>query len=549
MLERTWLDFVHAGARLSPAARRRVAAIDERLAALYTQFRQNVLAAESGWTLVLRTDADLAGLPADVRDAAAAAAQLAGLRDAWVITLSRSLVVPFLTYSSRRDLREAAYRAWTTRGGQPGPHDNRPVAREILVLRHELARLHGHANFADFALVDRMAGTPAAVADLLRRVWEPAKARAAEERAALQACAHALSDDVDLAPWDWRYYTEKVRAARYAIDDAALKPYFALDRMVEAMFDCAQRLFGVRFVRRPDLPAYHPDVRVYEVRARDGAVVGLFLSDNFARPTKRSGAWMSTYRWQSRNGGETLPIIANHNNFAQGKPGAPTLLSADEVRTLFHEFGHGLHGLLSQVTYERLSGTRVLRDFVELPSQIFERWAVEPVVLHRHARHYRTGEPMPAALLAQFQAAQPFDQGFATVEYAACALVDMTLHAHPDPAALDLDAFERTELERLGMPPEIGMRHRLPHFAHVFGGNSYAAGYYVYLWAEVLATDAYAAFTEAGDPFDPALAAQLHACQSPLDALVHRHRRRVVGIAPLTDRDPQGQDPACSNPG
>jgi peptidyl-dipeptidase Dcp len=431
------------------------------------------------------------------------------VRDAWVITLSRSLVVPFLTHSDRRDLRAEAFRAWTGRGAQDGAHDNRPVAREIVALRHELARLHGHANFAEFALIDRMAGRPDAVAALLARVWEPAKAKAAAECTALRAAAAARGDDITIEPWDWRYYAEKVRAAEYHFDDAELKPYFPLDRMLAAMFDCAHRLFGVRFHARPDLKAYHPDVRVYEVRARGDATIGVFLSDNFARPTKRGGAWMSAYRAQSRVDGDVLPIVANNNNFAKAPDGEPTLLSADDLRTLFHEFGHGLHGLLSQVTYERLSGTQVLRDFVEMPSQIFEHWAFEPEVLRRHALHFRTGEPIPEALLARFREARRFNQGFETVEYTACALVDMALHAHADPAGLDLDAFENAELARLGMPREIVLRHRLPHFSHLFGGGGYAAGYYVYMWAEVLDADGYAAFVEAGDPFAPAVAERL----------------------------------------
>jgi len=509
LVGRLWLDFSFAGARLAPAARTRMAEINTRLATLYTSFRQNLLAAEAEWSLVLRGEADLAGLPADVRDAARAAAIAAGQPDAWVITLSRSLVVPFLSYADRRELREQAFKAWTTRGGHDGPHDNRPVIREILALRHEIATLHGHPSFAHFALTDRMAGSPEAVAGLLARVWQPATRRAAEERDALQAYARAHGDDITLEPWDWRYYAEKVRAERYHVDVAALKPYFPLERMTEAMFDCAQRLFGIHFVPRPDVPAYHPDVRVYEVRGRDGAVTGVFLADNFARAGKRSGAWMSAYRWQSRAHGDVLPIIANHNNFAKAPDGQPTLLSPDDVRTLFHEFGHGLHGLLSNVTYERLSGTRVLRDFVELPSQIFEHWAVEPSVLREHARHYRTGEPIPDALLAQFRAAELWNQGFETVEHAACVLVDMALHGHADPASVDVDDFEAAELARLGMPPEIVMRHRLAHFSHLFGGDAYAAGYYVYMWAEVLDADGFAAFVEAGDPFDPVTAARL----------------------------------------
>ena len=512
LLERTWLDFVFAGARLSADARERVAAIDERLATLLTQFRQNLLADEAAWALVLHAEGDLAGLPADVRAAAKSAALQRGMPDAWAITLSRSLVVPFLAYSDRRDLRAEAFHAWTARGGNDGPHDNRPVAREIVALRHELARLHGYANFAEFALVDRMAGTPAAVSALLARVWEPAKVKAAAECAALRAAAVARGDGFAIEPWDWRYYAEKVRAAQYDFDASALKPYFSLDRMVAAMFDCAQRLFGVAFHARPDLAAYHPDVRVYEVRGRDGAPIGIFLSDNFARAEKRGGAWMSALRLQSRSDGDVLPIVCNNNNFAKAPEGEPTLLSADDLRTLFHEFGHGLHGLLSQVTYERLSGTHVLRDFVEMPSQIFEHWAFEPAVLREHALHCQTGEPIPEALIARLRETQQFNQGFETVEYTACALVDMALHAHADPATLDLAAFERDELARLGMPREIVMRHRLSHFGHLFGSGSYAAGYYVYMWAEVLDADGYTAFVEAGDPFAPDVAARLLRC-------------------------------------
>ncbi len=511
LVERTWQDFVLAGARLPAEARRRVAQIEERVAALSTQFRQNLLGDEADWLLVLRDEADLAGLPADLRAAAREAACERGVADAWAITLSRSLVVPFLAHSDRRDLRERAFAAWTRRGEHDGPRDNRPVVREIVALRAELARLHGYATFADFALTDRMAGTPAAVADLLQRVWTPACAKAAADRDALAATARERGDDAEIAPWDWRYYAEKVRASRFHLDEAEVKPYFALDRMEAAAFDCARRLFGVEFVRRADLAGWHPDVRVYEVRARDGATVGLFVADHFARPGKRSGAWMSTLRMQSRAGGVVLPIVGNHNNFARAPAGEPTLLSADDLRTLFHEFGHGLHGLLSNATYERLAGTNVLRDFVEMPSQLFEHWAFEPDVLRRHALHCHTGEPIPEALSARFREARRFDMGFDTVEYTASAFVDMALHAHPDPASLDLSAFEAAELARISMPKEIVMRHRLPHFNHLFSGN-YAAGYYVYLWAEVLDADAWAAFVEAGDPFDAPTAERLYRC-------------------------------------
>ncbi len=509
LLRRVHLDFERAGARLPKEARARSAAIVERLATLSTRFSQNVLADEANYRLPLHDERDMAGLPDDVRATARAAAQQRGDSAGAVITLSRSLIVPFLTFSQRRDLREQAFKAWTCRGENDGEHDNRPVAREILALRNELARLHGYRNYADYALVDRMAGTPAAVAQLLAQVWEPAKARAATESAALRAMALAEGQSHPIEPWDWRYYSEKVRTAQFGFDGAVLKPYFALDRMLGAAFDTANRLFGIHFVERPDLPVYHPDVRAFEVRGPDDAVVGIFLSDNFARPTKRGGAWMSAYRNQSRVDGDTVPIIVNNNNFAKGAPGEPTLLSADDVRTLFHEFGHGLHGLLSQVTYNRLAGTQVLRDFVELPSQIFEHWAFEPAVLKRHALHSVTGERIPDELISKLKEAGRFNQGFETVEYTACALLDMALHARTDDGGVDISEFERTELARIGMPREIVLRHRLPHFGHLFQGSGYAAGYYVYMWAEVLDCDGYDAFVEAGSPFDAGVAGRL----------------------------------------
>ncbi len=506
LLERIHLDFVREGARLSAPAKARYGTIVERLAELTTRFMQNVLADETSYRLRLMDERDLAGLPEDVLAAARAAAQERGEDVAGIITLSRSLIVPFLTFSDRRDLREQAFKAWMQRGEHDGAHDNRPVAREILALRNEQARLHGYRHYADYALVDRMAGTPEAVARLLAQVWEPAKARAAAERDALRALAEGQGATHAIEPWDWRYYAEKVRKARYRMDDALLKPYFSLDRMLAAAFDTARRLFGLQFVPRPEVTAYHADVLTFEVRGADGRMIGVFLSDNFARPNKRGGAWMNAYRWQSRTDGETLPIVVNNNNFARAPAGAPTLLSADDLRTLFHEFGHGLHGLLSQVTYERLSGTHVLRDFVELPSQLFEHWAFEPAVLKRHALHHATGKPIPDELIERLQEARRFNQGFETVEYTASALIDMALHAQEDPAGVDITAFERAELERIGMPREIVPRHRPPHFGHLFASAGYAAGYYVYLWAEVLDADGYDAFLEAGDPFDPEVA-------------------------------------------
>jgi peptidyl-dipeptidase Dcp len=514
VLERFHIDFVRAGARMGPTEQARYAAVMQRLAELTTRFGQNVLADESAFRLELRSEAELPGLPPSVRAAARQAAAERGIDDAHVITLSRSHIVPFLTFSERRDLRETAWRAWTSRGEHAGDTDNRSIAAEILSLRLEQARLHGYSSYADYALADTMAGSQASVTALLERVWRPAKARAQEERDALRALALSRGEAAEIEPWDWRFYAEKVRQVRYDLDEAAIKAYFPLERMVEAAFDCARRLFGIRFVPRPEIRVYHPDVEVYEVRDAAGAPLGLFLHDNFARPTKRSGAWMSAYRTQSKNGARSaaervLPIIVNNNNFAKGAPGEPTLLSVDDARTLFHEFGHGLHGLLSNVTYERVSGTNVLRDFVELPSQLFEHWLEEPEVLKRHARHHRTGEPMADELIARLHRARHFNQGYETVRYTASALVDMAAHARTDAAPIDVVAFERAELDRLEPPESVGMNHRLTHFQHLFSGSSYAAGYYVYLWAEVLDADGFEAFVEAGNPFDPAVAERL----------------------------------------
>ncbi|MBL0727446.1 M3 family metallopeptidase [Piscinibacter sp. HJYY11] len=510
LIERVHLDFVRAGAKLEADAQKRYAEVVQRLAELHTRFSQNVLADESSFRLVLRDERDLAGLPDFVRAAARQAAAERGISDAHVITLSRSHIVPFLTFSQRRDLREQAWRAWVSRGEHDGAHDNRPIAREILTLRHEQARLHGYACYADYVLADTMAGTRSAVNDLLDKVWAPAAERAAEEQRDLVALAAAFGEPTQVEAWDWRYLAEKLRRQRFDVDEAAVKPYFPLERMVEAAFDCAHRLFGLRFVVRSDLRAYHPDVKVYEVRQGED-LIGLFLHDNFARPTKRSGAWMSLYRQQSRgaDGVRVVPIVANNNNFAKGAPGEPTLLSFDDARTLFHEFGHGLHGLLSNVDYERLSGTNVLRDFVELPSQLFEHWLGEREVLKRHARHHATGEPIPDELVQRIEAASKFNQGYETLRYLASAKVDMAVHSRTEAEGPDIVAFERAEVERMGLPAAVGMNHRLPHFLHLFAGAGYAAGYYVYLWAEVLDADGYDAFTEAGDPFDAAVAQRL----------------------------------------
>jgi peptidyl-dipeptidase Dcp len=505
LLERHHLDFVRSGALLGPDERARMSAISERLATLHTLFGQNVLHDEKAWQLVLAED-DLAGLPEFIRAAAAQAARERGLDGRHVITLARSSVEPFLTFSARRDLRQAAYEAWTRRGEHEGPHDNRPLIREILALRAEQARLLGYDTYAAYRLDDTMAKSAAAAGRLLSQVWEPAKRKAAAERGELQALARAEGMNAAIEPWDWRYYAERVRKQKYDIDEAEVKPYFVLDNMVRAAFETAGRLFGVNFTERTGLPLYHPDVRAYEVSDAAGRHVGLFLHDNFARSGKQSGAWMSSYRDQESFDGDIAPIIVNNNNFAKGEP---TLLSFDDAETLFHEFGHGLHGLLSRTRYPSQSGTAVRRDFVEFPSQIFEHWMSAPETLRAYARHSETGQPIPEDLLRRLLAARNFNQGFATVEYTAAALLDLEFHAHPAPETIDAARFERAVMEKIGMPAEIGVRHRPTHFQHLFAGGGYAAGYYAYLWAEVLDADGFAAFLEAGDVFDADLAARL----------------------------------------
>jgi peptidyl-dipeptidase Dcp len=534
LLERYHLDFMRSGALLGDAERARMSAISERLATLHTLFGQNVLHDEKDWQLVLGAG-DLDGLPDFIRGAAAEAAKERGLAGSYVITLSRSSVEPFLTFSSRRDLRQTAYEAWTRRGEHDGEHDNRPLIREILTLRAEQARLLGYETYAAYRLDDTMAKSAAAVARLLAQVWEPAKRKAMVERGELQALAREEGMNAAIEPWDWRYYAERVRMAKYDIDEAEVKPYFVLDNMVRAAFDTATRLFGVNFAERSDLKLYHPDVRAYEVRDAQGQHVGLFLHDNFARSGKQSGAWMSSYQDQESFDGEIAPIIVNNNNFAKG---TPTLLSFDDAETLFHEFGHGLHGLLSRTRYPSQSGTSVRRDFVEFPSQIFEHWMSAPETLRAYARHSETGEPIPEDLLRRLLAARNFNQGFATVEYTAAALLDLEFHVAPAPESIDVAAFERAIMDKIGMPAEIGVRHRPTHFQHLFAGGSYSAGYYAYLWAEVLDADGFEAFLEAGDVFDPRLAARLKDIYSAGDtrdpmALYRAFRGREPDIAAL----------------
>ncbi|MGF1622821.1 MAG: M3 family metallopeptidase [Rhodomicrobiaceae bacterium] len=510
LLEGYHRSFTRAGAQLDAAGRQRMAEISGRLATLSTQFSQNVLADEAGFLMLLGED-DLDGLPGFFRSAAAATAKERGHEGKYAVTLSRSSIGPFLQFSTRRDLREEAFKAWIARGTNGGQTDNRAIIAEMLQLRAEKARLLGFETFAEFALDNTMAKTPEAVRCLLNAVWEPARVRALEDRDALAAIVAEEGGNFAIAPWDWRHYIEKLRKAKFDLNEAELKPYFELNRMIEAAFETARRLFGVTFQERTDLPIYHPDVRVWEAFGRDGEPIGLFMGDYFTRASKRGGAWMSSFRDQQKLDGEVKPIIVNVMNFVKGgAPGEPSLLSIDDVRTLFHEFGHGLHGLLSNVTYPSLSGTSVKRDWVELPSQLYEHWAMTPEILKSHAIHAETGEPMPDALLQKVLDARKFNQGFDKVEYVASALVDLDLHeaAKPD-EAVDVDEAESRSMERIGLPGEIVLRHRPAHFMHLFAGG-YAAGYYSYLWSEVMDADAFNAFQEAGDVFDAATAEKLH---------------------------------------
>jgi len=510
VLERYHITFTRNGAGLSPAAKARLAEIGERLAALGTGFGQNVLADEKAYLLVLETADDLAGLPESLIAAAAQTAADRGFPGKHAITLSRSSVEPFLQFSARRDLREKAFRAWISRGESGGATDNLAIAAEMVRLRAERAKLLGYATFAEFRLADTMAKTPEAALELLHSVWAPAKEQAHRDGAALQALIAAEGGNFTLAPWDWRYYAEKLRKAEHDLDEAETKPYLPLDKMIEAVFYTANRLFGLTFEERFDIPLYHPDARAFDVRRPDGSEVALFIGDYFARPSKHSGAWMSSFRDQQKLDGKVLPIVTNVLNFAKAGDGAACLLSFDDAHTLFHEFGHALHGMLSDVTYPKLSGTSVARDFVEFPSQLYEHWLEQPEILRRFALHHETGAAMPESLIERLRAARRFNQGFATVEFAASALIDLGLHMDPEPESIDILAFERRELERLGMPETIVMRHRTPHFQHIFSGDGYSAGYYSYLWSEILDADGFEAFEATGDVFDPVLAKRLH---------------------------------------
>ncbi|HET6979148.1 MAG TPA: M3 family metallopeptidase [Pyrinomonadaceae bacterium] len=508
----SWLyytNFVRAGAKLSVDAKKRLSQINQQLAGLYTKFSQNVLAEETDQFIVLKSEEELAGLPQSLRDAAAAAAETKKQPGTWVIMNTRSSIDPFLTYSDRRDLREKAWRMFVNRGDNGGEHDNNAIITEILQLRAERAKLLGYPTHAHWRLENAMAKTPEKAMELMEAVWKPSVARVHEEVTDMQALANKEGAKITIEPWDYRYYMEKVRKAKYDLDQNEVKPYLQLEKLREGIFWVAGELFNFEFTPVTNVPTAHPDIRVWEVTDKTSKKhIGLWYFDPYARAGKRSGAWMNAYRTQERVNGNVTTIVSNNANFVKGKPGEPVLISWDDASTMFHEFGHALHGLNSNVTYPSLSGTAVARDYVEFPSQLLEHWLSTPEVLQRFALHYQTGKPIPQELVDKIKRSATFNQGFATVEYLSAALVDMKLHLAGD-RKIDPDAFERETLAQLGMPKEIVMRHRTPQFLHIFSGDSYSAGYYSYLWSDVLTADAFGAFVEGKGPYDRAVAERL----------------------------------------
>ncbi len=533
----TWVvynEFAKSGAQLSETQKKRLSEINERLASLYTDFGQNMLADEETEKIVLDKEADLAGLSGASIAGAAADAEAMGLKGQWVIRNTRSSAEPFLTESDRRDLRQKVFKMWVSRGDNGGDTDNNAIASEILALRAERAKLLGYPTHAHWQLSDTMARNPEAAMQLMLDVWKPAVERVKEEVADMEELARELGEKITIEPWDYRYYAEKVRKKKYDLDAEAIRPYLQLDKIVEAQFWVAGELFGLTFEEVYDLPVYHADVRVFEVLGRDGQHVGYFYFDPYARDGKRSGAWMSEYRTQEAYKDNITPIVSNNSNYVKGKPGEPVLISWDDAKTTFHEFGHAVHGLLSEVNYPTLAGTAVARDFVEFPSQIYEHWLSTPEVLNRFALHYQTGEPMPAELIEKIERAATFNKGFTTVEFLASGLVDMKLHLAGD-KPIDTREFEKTTLDELGMPSSIVMRHRIPHFAHVFSGDGYSAGYYSYLWSEVLDQDAWQAFKDGEGPFDKEIA--------------ERYRKTILSAGNTREpaeayREFRGQDPS-----
>jgi len=509
LTENYYKNFSRSGAKLNDADKKRLSEINQSLAGLFTKFGQNQLADESEGMVVLTSEADLAGLPQSLKDAASNGAKAKDMSGKWVISNTRSSVDPFLTYSSRRDLREKVWKMFVNRGDNGDAHDNNKIITEILSLRAERAKLLGYETHAHWRLENTMAKTPEKAIELMESVWTPAIARVKEEVADMQALADKEGSKIKIEPWDYRFYAEKVRVDRYDLDQNEVKAYLQLEKLRDGMFWVAGELFNFTFSPLQNIPVYHPDVRVWEVKDKTtGKHIGLWYFDAYAREGKRSGAWMNNYRDQQRNGKDVTTIVSNNSNFVKGNPGEPVLISWDDATTLFHEFGHALHGLSSNVTYKSLSGTAVVRDYVEFPSQLLEHWLSTPEVLEKFALHYQTGKPIPKSLVDRIDKASTFNEGFSTTEYLASALIDMKIHLSKE-ASIDPDKFERETLASLGMPAEIVMRHRTPQFGHVFSGDGYSAGYYSYLWSDVLTADAFETFTEAGGPYDEAVSKRL----------------------------------------
>ncbi|MEM7311657.1 MAG: M3 family metallopeptidase [Planctomycetota bacterium] len=515
LVEKRYKSFVREGAKLSADDKSTISTINKRLATLFTEFSQHVLNDEGGFVTWINDEADLAGLPDSVKSAMASAAKERSEgeeepKGKWAVTNTRSSMDPFLTNADNRKLREQVWRNYYNRGDNGDENDNNAIIAEILMLRARRAKLRGYETHAHWRLEPQMAKTPEATMDLMMKVWPKAVARVKEEVADMQAVADKEGADITIEPWDYRYYAEKVRKAKYDLDFNEVKPYLQLEKLREAMMWCSTELYGLQYKPTKDIPVFYPDVRVWEVTDAQGKHVGLWYLDPYAREGKRSGAWMTDYRAQSNMGGESItPIVSNNSNFIKGEEGKPVLISWDDALTLFHEFGHALHGLLSKVEYPSQSGTSVARDYVEFPSQVNEHWLSTPEVLNKFALHYETGEPMPQELLDKIEKASTFNQGFSTVEYLASAIVDMKLHLAGD-ATIDPDAFEKEALKEIGMPKEIPMRHRTPQFQHLFADDGYSAGYYSYLWSDALTADAAEAFEEAGSYFNEEVAKKLH---------------------------------------
>lgn len=505
LVEDRYKQFVRSGAKLGKDEKKKLSQINQRLANLFTTFSQNVLADEQGYVTWIDNKADLAGLPESVVSAMASAAKEREKEGQWAITNTRSSMDPFLTYADNRKLREQVWRTYYNRGDNGDKHDNNGVIAEILKLRATRAQLLGYKTHAHWRLEPQMAKTPEATMELMLKVWPKAVARVKEEVADMQKIADAEGAGITIEPWDYRYYAEKVRKAKYDLDFNEVKPYMQMEKLREAMMWASQKLYGLHYKEVHNLPVFHPDVRVWEVANADGKHVGLWYLDPYAREGKRSGAWMTAYRSQKNMDGFVTPIVSNNSNFIKGAEGEVVLISWDDATTLFHEFGHALHGLLSNVQYPSQSGTSVARDYVEFPSQINEHWLSTPELLNKFAVHYETGKPLPGELLEKIERAATFNQGFQTVEYLASALIDMKLHLAGD-KDINPDSFERETLAELGMPKEIVMRHRTPHFAHIFSGDSYSAGYYSYLWADTLTADAAEVFEEEGGYYDVEIA-------------------------------------------